>query len=293
MRAFKKDKKKPIKDLNKEPAPILYFVGCTGAYNVPARVIPQATASIFQKLGLDFGVLGESELCCGSTAMRLGDVEAFKRIAEANLETFKKLHDEKGVQTIVTSCAGCYRAILKDYTQAEEYPDMMKGIRVIHSSQFLYELVQEGKLKLNREVPWTVTYHDPCHSGRHLNKFLVDKDGSQLWAGAYLSLNEEDCLYDQPRELLKAIPGIQLREMERIRANSYCCGGGGGVMTGYPDWAHRNAALRIQEGTETGAEHMVSICPFCYFNLNQGSQAIGSSMKLYDLTELLDKALTE
>ncbi len=290
-RPFKKGKQKPIKDILKEPAPVLYFVGCTGAYNVPERGIPQATASIFNKLGLDFGILGESELCCGSTAMRLGDVEAFQRIAESNLEMFKKLHDEKGVKTIVTSCAGCYRAILKDYSKADEYGRMMEGIRVTHVTQFLHDLFMSGQLKLSESVPWKVTYHDPCHAGRHLTKFIVDKDGSQLWAGAYVGLNDEDCLYDKPRELLKSIPGIDLREMRRIKANSYCCGGGGGVMTGYNDWAQRNAALRIQEGMETGAQHMVSICPFCHYNLNQASQGIGSKMKLYDLTELIDKAL--
>ncbi len=290
-RVFKKEKKQPLKDINKEPAPILYFVGCTGAYNVPVRVIPQATASIFQKLGLDFGILGENELCCGSTAMRLGDAEAFKRVAETNLETFKRLHETRGVETIITACAGCYRAILKDYTMAEEYEEMMKGIRIIHVSQFLNDLVKAGKLKFKKSLPWKITYHDPCHSGRHLTKFIVDKDGSQLWAGAYISLDEADCLYDTPRELLQAIPGLELVEMERIRANSYCCGGGGGVMTGFPDWAQRNAGLRIQEGEETGAEHMVSICPFCYYNLNQGSQGIGSKMKLYDLTELIDQVL--
>jgi Fe-S oxidoreductase len=290
-RPFKKGKQKPIKDILKEPAPVLYFVGCTGAYNVPERSIPQATASIFNKLGLDFGILGESELCCGSTAMRLGDAEAFQRIAESNLEMFKKLHDEKGVKTIVTSCAGCYRAILKDYSKADEYGRMMEGIRVTHVTQFLHDLFMSGQLKLSESVPWKVTYHDPCHAGRHLTKFIVDKDGSQLWAGAYVGLNDEDCLYDKPRELLKAIPGIDLREMRRIKANSYCCGGGGGVMTGYNDWAQRNAALRIQEGMETGAQHMVSICPFCHYNLNQASQGIGSKMKLYDLTELIDKAL--
>jgi heterodisulfide reductase subunit D len=289
-RPFKKEKK-PIKDILKEPAPVLYFVGCTGAYNAPERVIAQSTASIFQKLGVDFGILGENELCCGSTAMRLGDAEAFKRVAESNLETFRKLRQEQGVKTIVTACAGCYRAILKDYSLSEEYGQMMAGINVIHVTQFLYDLYKAGNLKFSQALPMKVTYHDPCHSGRHLTKFVVDQDGSQLWAGAYISLNEEDCLYDTPRELLKAIPGVELVEMDRIRANSYCCGGGGGVMTGYPDWAQRNAALRIEEGLETGAEHMVSICPFCHFNLNQGSQALGSSMKLYDLIELIDRAL--
>jgi len=289
-RPFKKEKRF-IKDINKEPAPVLYFVGCTGAYNLPARVLPQATASVFQKLGVDFGILGENELCCGSTAMRLGDAEAFKRMAEANLQTFKNLHETRGVQTIVTACAGCYRAILKDYSLADEFEELMQGIRVIHVTQFLSELHQAGKLTFSQPVPMKVTYHDPCHAGRHLTKYLVDDDGSQLWPGAYIGLNEEDCLYDIPRDLLKAIPGIELVEMERTRANSFCCGGGGGVMTGFPDWAQRNAALRIQEGLETGAEHMVSICPFCHYNLNQGAQGLGSTMKLYDLIELIDRAL--
>ncbi len=91
--------------------------------------------------------------------------------------------------------------------------------------------------------------------------------------------------------MLKAIPGIDFKEMERIRSNSYCCGGGGGVMTGYGDWAVKNAGLRIQEGLDTGAGHMVSICPFCHYNLNEGSKRIKSSMKVYDLVELIDLAL--
>ncbi|NWG02231.1 MAG: (Fe-S)-binding protein [Syntrophaceae bacterium] len=291
-RPFKKQGK-PIKNILEEPASILYYVGCTGGYNVPVRVVPQATASIFHKLGLDFGILGESEICCGSTAMRLGDVEAFKRVAESNLELFRKLHDEKGLKTIVTSCAGCYRAFMKDYPMAEEYGRMMEGIRVIHTSQFLYDLYMTGQLKFAESLPWKVTYHDPCHAGRHLTKFIIDKEGTQLWAGAYVKLEDKDCLYDIPRQLLKAIPGIDLREMRRIKANSYCCGGGGGVMTGYNDWAARNAGIRIQEGMETGADHMVSICPFCHYNLNQGAQGTGSKMKLFDLTELIDKVLPE
>jgi heterodisulfide reductase subunit D len=291
-RPFKKQGK-PIKNILEEPAPILYYVGCTGGYNVPVRVVPQATASIFNKLGLDFGILGESEVCCGSTAMRLGDAGAFQRVAESNLELFRKLHDEKGLKTIVTSCAGCYRAFVKDYAMAEEYGRMMEGIRVIHTTQFLYELWTSGQLKFSESLPWKVTYHDPCHTGRHLTKFLIDQDGTQLWVGAYVKLDEKECLYDVPRQLLKAIPGIDLREMKRIKDNSYCCGGGGGVMTGYGDWAQRNAALRIQEGMETGADHMVSICPFCHYNLNQGAQGIGSKTKLYDLTELIDKVLPE
>jgi len=275
----------------KEPAPILYFVGCTGAYNVPERAIPQATASIFNKIGLDFGILGESELCCGSTAMRLGDIEAFQRIAESNLEMFKKLHDEKGVKTIVTSCAGCYRAILKDYSKSDEYGRMMEGIRITHITQFLHDLFTTGQLKLSKSVDWKVTYHDPCHAGRHLTKFIIDKDGSQLWAGAML-VKRRDCLYDKPRELLKAIPD-RFEGDEADQSQFLLLRWWWGGYDGYNDWAQKNASLRIQEGMETGAQHMVSICPFCHYNLNQSSQAIGSKMKLYDLTELIDMALPE
>ena len=289
-RPFKKAKN-PIKDINKEPAPILFYVGCTGAFNQQARSIPTATASLFKKLGLDFGILGENEVCCGSTAMRIGDAEEFKRIAESNLQTFKKLHEEKGVDTIVTSCAGCYRAIKKDYSLSSDYDKLMDGIKVIHTAEYLYDLYKEGNLKLSGKLPWKVTYHDPCHTGRHLNRFKIDEDGSQLWKGAYLETNEEECLYDQPRELLNAIPGIEFTEMQRIRANAYCCGGGGGVMTGYGEWATKNAGDRIQEGAETGADHMVSICPFCHYNLTQGAQRIGAAMKVHDLIELIDKVV--
>lgn len=289
-RPFKKAKT-PIKDIMKEDAPILYYVGCTGALNVPVRNLPVATASIFQKLGLDFGILGENEVCCGSTAMRIGDHEEFKRVAEHNLRLFKDLHDNHGVNTIVTSCAGCYRAIKKDYKMSEEYDELMDGIQVIHTVELLYNYFKEGKMNFTKEVPWKVTYHDPCHTGRHLSEFEIDEDGSEAWIGAYLRKNEENCLFDIPREMLQSIPSIDFREMERIRNNSYCCGGGGGVMTGYPDWAAKNASLRIAEGETTGAEQMVSICPFCHYNLNQGAKRIKSPMRLYDLVELMDMAL--
>ncbi len=281
----------PIKDINKEPAEALYFVGCTGAFNMAARSVPTATANIFQKIGLDFGILGENELCCGSTAMRVGDAEEFKRVAEKNLQMFKWLHDERGMNTIITSCAGCYRAIKKDYILSADYDKLMDGIKVIHTADYLYGLYKEGKLEFKGELPWKVTYHDPCHTGRHLNKFTIDEDGSQQWKGSYLSVDESECLYEQPRELLKAIPGVEFAEMKRNRANSFCCGGGGGVMTGFGDWAAKNAGLRMAEAAETGAENVVSICPFCYFNLTEGAKRIGSSLKMYDLTELVDKVL--
>ncbi|MCF8034582.1 MAG: (Fe-S)-binding protein [Desulfarculaceae bacterium] len=291
-RPFKKAKK-PIKNIMKEPAEALFYVGCTGAFNQQARAIPTATASLFQKLGLDFGILGDNEVCCGSTAMRVGDAEEFKRLATHNLELFKKLHDEQGVNTIITSCAGCYRAIKKDYILSQDYDQMMDGIRVVHTAQYLHELMQKGELPITGELKTKITYHDPCHIGRHLNKFEVDTEGSELWPGAYLGMSEEDCIYEEPRELLAAIPGVEFMEMERNRSNSYCCGGGGGVMTGFGEWAAKNASLRVEEGMGTGAEVMASTCPFCNFNLGSGAQRIQSPMKIMDVVELLDQVITE
>jgi len=250
-RPFKKAKK-PIKNIMKDPAPTLLYVGCTGAFNQSARAIPTATASLF-----------------------------------------KKLHDEQGVDTIITSCAGCYRAFKKDYTLSADYDKMLEGVRVVHTAQYLHELLQKGELPISGKLDMKVTYHDPCHIGRHLNKFEVDTEGTQLWPGAYVGMSEEDCVYEEPRELLQAIPGVEFLEMERNRSNSFCCGGGGGVMTGFGDWAAKNAGLRIEEGMGTGAETMVSTCPFCHYNLNAGSQRIQSSMKLQDIVELLDQVIPE
>lgn len=289
-RAFRKGSK-PIKDIQKEAAPILYFVGCTGAYNQAGRVMPTATASVFNKLGIDFGILGEDELCCGSTAMRLGEVDTFKRLAEANLETFQRLHRDQGVETIVTSCAGCFRALHKDYALAVGYEEAMEGIEVVHVVDYFHRLLQEGDLDLQAVEPRVVTYHDPCHTGRHMAAFSVDEDGSTQYPGAYLGQDDAECVYDAPRALLEAIPGVELREMVRIRANSYCCGGGGGVMTGFGEWATKNAAKRIAEGEETGAQEMVTICPFCRNNLGEGAKRVGHGTPVRDLTELIDEAL--
>jgi Fe-S oxidoreductase len=214
-------------------------------------------------------------------------------IVDSGLSLFARLRDEKGMKTVVTSCAGCFRAIKKDYSLADRYGEIMDGIWVVHTVDYLYELYQQGRLPLAAGESRVVTYHDPCHTGRHLNKFQIDEDGSVQYEGAYLGLSEDECVYEAPRELLRAIPGVELREMPRNRANSFCCGGGGGVMTGFPDWASRNASRRIEEGEATGAEEMVSICPFCFFNLGEGARVGESHLKVRDLTELIDEALPE
>lgn len=279
-----------VKDINKENAPTLYFAGCTPAYNAPVRNLALKTVSVFNKIGLDYGVLGKKEVCCGSTLLRIGVRDEFKRVAEKNLENFKFLHDERGVDQIVTSCAGCYRSLLEDYKHCEEYKEYMDGIEIIHTSDLLYRKYKNGEWAPKKEVKMKVTYHDPCHLGRHLKEWDIDWDGTKQWKGSFMEVNDIGT-FEAPRELIKAVPGVEFEDMRRNRNNSFCCGSGGGVKTAFPDWAAENAAGRVEEAEQTGAEKIITCCPFCHANLNDGAKVINSTTNTIDLVELLDEAL--
>ena len=247
-----------IKKLPAEKAEVLYYVGCTAALSPEVQRIALATARVLSRGGVDFGMLGRDEVCCGSTLLRIGERSHFAELARENIDTFNSL----GVKTIITSCAGCVRSLRKDYpTVGEIEPE------VLHTSEYLARLLDEGRLPLERSVSRRVTYHDPCHLGRHIEVF------------------------EAPRRLLRAVPGVRFTEMERNRDVSWCCGAGGGVRTAFPDWANDTATLRIEEARTTGAEAIVSTCPFCFHNLDQAIKASGESMEMLDLVELLDEAL--
>jgi heterodisulfide reductase subunit D len=138
---------------------------------------------------------------------------------------------------------------------------------VIHSSQYLLELHEAGRLKADRETVVEVTYHDPCHLGRHCG------------------------VYDPPRKLLESLPGVKLTEMSRNRENTWCCGAGGGVRSAFPDWALQSSRARIEEARATGSSLLVTTCPFCLQNLTTGAQSVDSSIQLADLTEILARML--
>jgi heterodisulfide reductase subunit D len=234
-----------------------YFVGCTTAYRRPE--IADATAKILDAAGVNFMTLHPEEWCCGSPALRVGRRNLFLKLAKHNVEALRKA----GVKRVVTSCAGCYRTLSQDYLEfVGELP-----FKILHSSELIAELVKEGRLKLTREVPETVTYHDPCHFGRHTG------------------------IYEPPREVLKSIPSIKLVEMLRNRENALCCGAGGGVKASFPDFAMQAALERVKEAHEVGATAIVSTCPFCAHNLKDAIQRIESPLKFYDLSELVLKAL--
>lgn len=243
-----------IKDASKEDAETLYFVGCTSALTPQIRQVAIATAKIFNKLGIDFSMFGEHEVCCGSVGMRTGDRKSFGKVVEANVKLFK----ERGIKRIITSCAGCYRTFKKDYGEN------LEGIEVLHTIEFLNNIINEKNIQL-KNLGIETTYHDPCHLGRHVG------------------------IYEEPREILNKISN--LTEMKTNRNGAMCCGAGGGVRKGFPELSLDMAKNRIQEAEETGAEYLVSTCPFCYRNLSDAIEEVNSNLKMVDLVELLLKTL--
>ncbi len=253
-----------IKDATKEKADVLYFVGCTAALTPEIQTVAINTAKILKKLGIDYSVDGEYEVCCGSVAKRTGDLKAFNSVAIKNYELFKK----SGVKIIITSCAGCYRTLKTDYMDYME--DL--NIEVLHTIEFIYKIINEQDIQL-KHLGITATYHDPCHTGRN--------------AGGKEDFNP---LYEEPREILRK--NVNLVEMKTIKENTKCCGAGGGVKKGFPELALEIAKSRVKEAEDTGAQYLVSICPFCYRNLSDAIEDLNLNMKMVDLMELIYQALS-
>jgi Fe-S oxidoreductase len=274
-----------LKDLNKEKAEVLYFAGCTYSYNANLQKVAQSTARIMKEAEVDVGILGTGENCCASPALKVGMTDLFQEFAEKNIALFNEL----GVKTVVTSCAGCYGVL------RSQYPAVGKmNFEVVHSVEIIDRLIQGGTLKFKKQIPMKVTWHDPCHSGRGGEKQNI-WEGERLKWGLSDPPRERnfgaDGVYDAPRNILKALPGIELVEMERIREFSWCCGAGGGVKSAFPEFALESALERIDEAKATGAGALVTSCPWCESNLADALVAGGSKMKLYSLVELVEQAL--
>jgi heterodisulfide reductase subunit D len=233
-----------------------YFVGCTSAYR--RQPIALATTEILYKAKVRFTYL--DEVCCGSPLLRTGHKEVAKKLAIKNIEIIEK----SGVKKVITSCAGCYRTFKHDYPilLERELP-----FEIIHSTELLSELIKDDRLALSDKSPIKVTYHDPCHLGRHAE------------------------VYDPPRDVLKSIPNIEFVEMPENRNNALCCGAGGGFRSGYKDLSIELATLRVSQAKKADAEILTSSCPFCHYNLELGRDKIYKDIKVADITELIVKRL--
>ncbi|RMF94776.1 MAG: (Fe-S)-binding protein [Candidatus Schekmanbacteria bacterium] len=278
-------RKLKVKDITKEKAEVLYFAGCTYSYNADLQKVAQATLRVLQKAGVDVGILGNKERCCASPALKVGVEDTFKEIASDNIKTFNEL----GVKTVITSCSGCYGIFQGHYPELGE-----RNYEVYQAMQYLDKLLKEGKLEFKNRIDMKVTWHDPCHLGR-------GGEPQDLWEGTRIKWGLSDPprrrnygskgVYDEPRNVLKAIPGIELVEMDRIREFSWCCGAGGGVRSAYPEFAMFSARERIEEAKATGAEAIVSSCPWCESNLSDAIKADGNKIKMLSLVELVEQAL--
>jgi Fe-S oxidoreductase len=275
-------------DIKVDPnATLLYFVGCTSSYRRKEMAI--AAARIMNEAGISFNILQENEFCCGSPVLRTGDVHTFEEILEKNLDIIESM----GIETIVFSCAGCYDTFKVDYSLRRKY-----NFRVVHTVELFSELITSGRLHLTKKVPLTVTYHDPCHLGRNAERY-EKWEGDTVQLMPLVSINVPPKpkktgakgVYDAPRDILASIPGLKFVEMERIKEYAYCCGAGAGVKSAFPDMALKSAKIRIEEAEDSGAEAIISACPFCSTNLQDGIKDANSNLKYYDINELILMAL--
>ena len=237
----------------------LYFTGCVAAYDPKLQRIPRAITDLLKKAKVDFGILGSRETCAGESVRKAGDEQLFQTLAQTNIDTFKEL----GVKKIVTTSPHSY------HTFKNEYSELDGDFEVVHYSRLLAELIKDGKLKPTKELNKKVTYHDPCYLGRH------------------------NGIYDEPREVLKSIPGIELVEMPRSRENSLCCGGGGGGIWMETKKGERFADLRLEEAIEAGASVLAVACPFCMSMFEDSVLSLdkGDIIEIKDIAELLQEVV--
>ena len=238
---------------------VLYFVGCYFSYDPRMKKVAVATANILNRAGIDFGILGTKENCCGESIRKTGSEEVFKSLARENIKTFI----DNGVKKILVSSPHCY------HTFKNEYPEFMVNFEVVHVSQYLFELINEGRLELTKEYGKKVTYHDPCYLGRH------------------------NGIYDEPREVLKKLPGLELVEMADSRKDSLCCGGGGGRIWMDTPKGERFSDLRLDQAIEVGAEELVTSCPYCITNFEESRLNLeyDDVLEIKDITEIIQDTI--
>ncbi len=238
---------------------VLYFPCCYLSYDPRLKKVARATVRILNQAGVDFGILGTQENCCGESIRKTGDEELFKRLARENIKTFI----DHGVKKILVSSPHCYHAF------KNEYPEFKVNFEVVHISQYVSALIDEGRLELKKEFVQKVTYHDPCYLGRH------------------------NGVYDAPREVLSKMPGIELNEMPESRAGSLCCGGGGGRIWMETQKGERFSDLRIKQAVAVGAEALVTSCPYCITHFEESRLTLEDreSLQVKDITEIIAEAI--
>jgi len=277
-----------IKDLSREKAEAAFFPGCKYSYDEKLQKVSLSAVELLLKAGVDLGFLGNADNCCAGRAYQMGFRGEFNERANANIKAFKAA----GVKVIVTPCSDCYHTFKRLYAR------LGLDIKVLHTVEYIDRLIQEGKIKFTKSVPMTVTYHDPCHLGR-LGEPYIPWEGKEkkilnqihTWEPSRPRYNGAYGIYDAPRNVLKSIPGINLVEMERIREYSWCCGAGGGCSETNPEFSAWTAGERVTEANATGAEALVTACPWCEDNFMNAVDEDGRNIKVFDILELVQQAI--
>jgi len=266
-------------------ADIVYFVGCNSAYKQPE--LAEATVKILGQTGTQFMFL-EDEWCDGNYVFATGQVDLAKELAEHNVKAIQ----ESGAKTVITSSAECYKSLKVDYPKLLGKSTEDMPYTPLHITEYIDQLMKDGKIEFKKRVPMKITYHDPCNLGRLSEPW-------QEWVPNYVRVipigkvwrRSDRGIYDPPRNILKGIPGIEIVEMERNRSDAWCAGSCGGVDMAFPDFALWTAGERIEEAQETGAEAIVTCSPDVKELLTKAIEAKKVNMAVYDITEIILKAI--
>jgi Fe-S oxidoreductase len=242
-------------------ADVLFWVGCAGAYDNRYKKVTQAFAKLMQQAGIKFAILGLEEKCTGDPARRIGNEYLAQTLMKENVSTLNRYN----VKTIVTSCPHCFNSL------KNEYPQFGGDYKVMHHTDFLVQLINQGRLKISKEQVATITFHDSCYLGRY---------------------NE---VYEEPRDILESIPGIELVEMKRSRSKGFCCGAGGGRMWMEEHEGKRVNIERTEEALATQPDVIGTACPFCMTMMTDGVKAKDASEKVQvkDVAEILLEATAQ
>ncbi|MBN2438260.1 MAG: (Fe-S)-binding protein [Deltaproteobacteria bacterium] len=248
----------PVKKLPAEQAEILLYVGCTASFEPELHPVARSVLKLMQGLNVDFGIL-ENEVCCGDPARTLGDEFLFEEMKQQNVDKLVAT----GVKTIVTISPHCFNAYAKQYGEWSE------RFKVMHYTEFLAKAFNDKPPVFQGSLSETVTYHDPCYLGKRSN------------------------VYDAPRDLLKRIPGVKLVEMAMSRANSLCCGGGGGRMYAEVEETQRLSETRVRQAQDVGARIIATACPWCHMMLLNAVRDLNlqEHLRVADISELLAEAM--
>lgn len=240
-----------------ETAEVVFFTGCTSSYR--EKEIAVSTVQLLDKLNINFTVL-KDERCCSSVLLRLGRKSAFDELSRHNIEAVRNT----GAKVVVTACAGCFRTWKIDVPEAGHKYDFS----VLHITEFLDQLVRDGKASFEYPDRMRVTYHDPCHLGRHSE------------------------VYEAPRRVIESVINVELVEMDTNRRYAHCCGAGGGVKGSHAELADRVAADRVKEAEATDSDILITACPFCFRGLRDGARTIDSNLLILELSTFLLNAKT-